>query len=59
MNTGCTKPVLYDMSRKDYKNEKMKLNAREKIGLKLLSIRQILPLEQQPKREKKKSHGAI
>ena len=38
-------PVLYDMSWKDYKNEKMKLNAREKIDLKLFSTRQILPRE--------------
>ena len=30
------------MSRTDYKNEKMKLNALEKIGLKLFSTRQIL-----------------
>ena len=39
INTLCF--VLYDMSRRDYKNEKMKLNA----GEKLFSTRQILSRE--------------
>ena len=63
MNAKRTNPVLYDMSRKDYKNVKMKLKSREKIGLKLFSTRQILSREstflcQQPMREKKKSNLA-
>ena len=34
-------PVLCDMLQKNYKNEKMNLNTREKIGLKLFFTRQI------------------
>ena len=34
--------MLYDMSRKDYKNEEMKSNACEKIRLKLFSTKRIL-----------------
>ena len=39
---GRSYPVLYNMLWKYYKNEKMSLNAREKIGLKLFSTKQIL-----------------
>ena len=35
-------PVLCDMLQKNYKNKKMKLNTREKIGSKLFFTRQIL-----------------
>ena len=37
--------VLYNMLQRDYKTEKMKLSAREKIRLKLFSTRQILSCE--------------